>query len=128
MHEMSIAQAILDLARRHVPAGAVLRTVRVRVGPLRGIDPQCMQWAWQGLMAEQSDAAAPPALELTTLPWQVRCADCGDQWSPQELPQRCACGSERVRLIGGDEFQLVCIEVDEQPRGDVCKSKLSKTC
>jgi len=128
MHEMSIAQAILDLARGHVPSGAVLRTVRVRVGPLRGIDPQCMQWAWDALMAEQPSAAGPPALELTTLPWQMRCAGCGRQWESEQLPERCACGSDRVRLIGGDELQLVCIEVDDQPRGVVCKSKLSKTC
>jgi hydrogenase nickel incorporation protein HypA/HybF len=111
MHEMSIAPAILDLARRHVPKGAELRAVRVCAGPLRAIDPQSMQWAWQALMEEQS--AGPIALELTILPWNVRCAECGAQWESAEPAGRCACGSTEVRPSGSDRLQLVSIEVDD---------------
>jgi hydrogenase nickel incorporation protein HypA/HybF len=111
MHEMSIAPAILELARSHVPKGAVLRTVRVCAGPLRAIDPQSMQWAWQALMEEQS--AGPIALEFTSLPWRLRCTGCGAEWESAEAAGRCSCGSMEVRPSGSDQLQLVSIEVDD---------------
>ncbi|MGD0770516.1 MAG: hydrogenase maturation nickel metallochaperone HypA [Tepidisphaeraceae bacterium] len=111
MHEMSIAPAILDLARRHVPKGAALRTVRVCAGPLRAIDQQSMQWAWQALMEEQS--AGPITLELTILPWNLRCTTCGAEWESVDAIGRCSCGSTEVLPTGSDRLQLVSIEVDD---------------
>jgi Zn finger protein HypA/HybF involved in hydrogenase expression len=123
MHELSIAEAILDLARKSVPRGGTLRSVRMTSGPMRGIDPQCMQLAWQAM--GQRDVT----LRLTLLPWQMLCADCGRLWQQPELAERCACGSTRVRPIGGDELRLVSIEVDdaEEERSPSCMYTLSKT-
>lgn len=124
MHELSIAQAILDLARRNVPTGATLRSVRVDTGPMRCIDPRCMEMAWAGI--GQTDVS----LRLNVLPWRMLCADCGRKWEQPELAERCACGSSNVRPIGGDELQMLSIEVDDAQtdRSASCRSKLSKTC
>ncbi len=113
MHEMSIAEAIWDLAHSQVPPGAILRIVRVRAGPLRAIEPQSMQWAWEALSGERG--ACDIALELTTLSWRMRCEACGRQWNAPEIAERCGCGSACIRLVGGDELQLVSIEVDDLP-------------
>ncbi|MGD0462234.1 MAG: hydrogenase maturation nickel metallochaperone HypA [Tepidisphaeraceae bacterium] len=123
MHELSIAEAILDLARRHVPHGGTLRSVHMTAGPMRSIDPQCMQLAWQGI--GQCDVA----LRLNVLPWRMQCADCGRRWEQPELAERCACGSPQVHPIGGDELQLVSIEVDDaqEARSSSCTCRLSKT-
>jgi len=48
MHEFSIASSLLDLAKQHTPAGAVLRRIVMEAGPLHGIDREAMQWAWRG--------------------------------------------------------------------------------
>jgi hydrogenase nickel incorporation protein HypA/HybF len=123
MHEMSIAEAVLELARRNVPRGATLRGVRMLAGPMRAIDPECMEMAWQGL------GQTNVALKLNILPWQMQCAACGLQWQESELAEQCACGSTQVRPIGGDELQLLSIEVDDEAeRSQSCKCKLSKTC
>jgi len=114
MHEMSIAGAIWNLALSHVPPDATLRFVHVKAGPMRGIEPQSMEWAWQALMADEGDEHI--GLKLTTLPWRMRCAVCERQWEADELEERCQCGCGQVRLVGGDELQLVSIEVDEAPR------------
>ena len=114
MHEMSIAQSIWELARKRVPAGAMLRRVHVRAGPLRALDPESMQWAWDALSAEAG--ASEVRLDLATPPWTMRCADCNRQWESSELADRCACGSHRVEIIGGDELQLTSIEVDDAPQ------------
>ena len=58
MHELSIAESVLELAQRHVPPGQSLQRVSVRAGALRGIEPHAMDFAWRactlGLDAEGS--------------------------------------------------------------------------
>jgi hydrogenase nickel incorporation protein HypA/HybF len=112
MHEMSIAQAILNLAQEHVPPGSELRVVRMRAGPMRAIEPQSMQWAWEALVS--APASENVSLELTTSPWRMRCNCCGHEWEGDSLADRCTCGSRDVRPIGGDELQLISIEVDDR--------------
>jgi hydrogenase nickel incorporation protein HypA/HybF len=112
MHEMSIAQAILSLAEEHVPPGSALRIVRLRAGPMRAIEPQSMQWAWEALMAGPEEEHI--SLELTTLPWKMHCGGCGRKWESDELADRCQCGCADVRPVGGDELQLISIEVDDR--------------
>ena len=68
MHELSIAGAILDLAREHTPPEASLRIVHLSAGPLRGIDEVAMQHAW--LAVTDSTPLARVELELTQLPWR----------------------------------------------------------
>ena len=46
MHELSIAESLLRLAEEHAPRGAYVRIVRISAGPLRAIDPEAMQWAF----------------------------------------------------------------------------------
>jgi len=123
MHELSIAQSVLDLARSHVPPGATLLSIRMVAGPMRCIDPDCMQTAWLGIGQEDV------TLNMTVLPWKMRCADCGREWEDAELARTCACGSSRIRPIGGDELQLLSIEVDdaESERNPSCRCRLSKT-
>jgi len=111
MHEISIATAIWELAHDYLPEKAVLRCVRIHAGPMRAIDPDSMRWAWNALMLEKG--AKQIALELTMLPWELQCAACGRQWTAHELERRCTCGSDQIRLTGGNELQMVSIEVDD---------------
>src|SRR5208282_4586136 len=112
MHEWSIAQAILELARTHVPAGSRLSAVRVSAGPMRGIDPQCLQAAFNALNPSGPLQEHGVRLDLVELPWPMRCDECGRIWTAQELASHCACGSNRVRPSGGDDLELLSIEID----------------
>jgi Zn finger protein HypA/HybF involved in hydrogenase expression len=110
MHELSIAQAILELAAAHVPTGARLCAVRVSAGPMRGIDPQCLQAAFNALNPDNPQQAV--RLDLLELPWPMRCDDCGRSWTTDQLDSHCTCGSTRVRPTGGDDLELLSIEID----------------
>lgn len=125
MHELSIASAILDLARRHVPDGSTLCAVRLVAGPMRAIEPSAMQFAWEAVLADAGLEAV--RLELDLRPWTLSCPDCGRQWHADDLECRCTCGGERAFPVGGDELQVASIEVDENPKGAVpCASLSSK--
>ena len=61
MHELSIAIAILDRAKAHLPPGALLERVHVVVGRLRAVDPDALQFAWRAALA---DAGLASSIEL----------------------------------------------------------------
>ena len=113
MHELSIADSILDSARRHVPAGGVLCSVTVRVGPMRGIDQYAMECAWRAV-TDATDAE-DAQLVLDFLPWRLRCSLCGRVYSAGAVDAPCQCGSSFSHPLGGDELILDSLVVDEEP-------------
>jgi Zn finger protein HypA/HybF involved in hydrogenase expression len=51
------------------------------------------------------------------MPLQLACLDCQGTFEPGGATWSCpACGSERVRLQGGDECYLEAIDVEVGPR------------
>ena len=111
MHELSIASSILELARKHVPRGLVLLSVKVQAGPMRGIDPDAMELAWRACATlDESDI---PIIDLELLPWRLLCPDCGREYTAETAFAPCRCGGVRAQPIGGDELSVVSIEVDE---------------
>lgn len=110
MHELSIAEAVLELARKHVPPDALLRKVSLRVGRLRAIDGSAMELAWSAVLDGAPEGKV--ALEMTLLPWRLRCPDCAREFDADDYPARCACGSGGAMPIGTDDLQLESIDVD----------------
>jgi Zn finger protein HypA/HybF involved in hydrogenase expression len=78
MHELSIAQALLEGVARHTPPDAILQKVRVRIGPLHSIVPEAMTFAWSAATAGGPFEGA--LLEIEYLPWTLTCTDCERQW------------------------------------------------
>ena len=114
MHELSIAQSLYQLAESRTPKGSVVRKVHVRAGPMRGIEPTAMQWAWQSVTAGLALEGAQLVLEL--LPWRLHCPLCNREFSADDLFAPCSCGCQQTSLIGGDELSLICLEVDDPGR------------
>jgi hydrogenase nickel incorporation protein HypA/HybF len=110
MHEMSIAESILEIARRHTPDGQRLVVVSVRAGPLRAIDDLAMELAWQAVTT--GTAAAGCQLDLLQLPWHLQCPKCGCRWLDENRFAACTCGCDAPDAVGGDELQLTRIEVE----------------
>jgi Zn finger protein HypA/HybF involved in hydrogenase expression len=118
MHELSLAGSILEIARRSVPRGGRLRIVRVVAGPMRAIDPDAMQFAWESVTVDAGTNRID--LELDLRPWTLRCPECGCEWNSEQLECACVtCGCNRAFPLGGDELQVVSIEVDEQSTNDM---------
>lgn len=110
MHELSIARALLELARARTPAGMRLTRVNVAAGPLQAIDPVALSWAWESVTC---DTAMPPSVVVvTTTPWRLRCDACGQTFHSESIDARCVCGSDRSHPVGGDELVLETLEVE----------------
>lgn len=124
MHELSIARSLLSLTREHVPADAVVRAVRVRVGPLQAIDPSAMQLAWQAATEDTSYRGV--ALTLNLVPWELSCRSCGNRWFSRSWPGRCRCGGHSTAPIDADELTLESIDVTDEVGVKRTKSKPSQ--
>lgn len=110
MHEMSIATALAERVAAHVPEGARLLSIKLLAGPMRGIDPEAMAWAWKG--ATEGTPLAGAALHLTTSKWSLSCPACRRAWDSDQPDEPCACGHTAPDVRGGDELQLLSIEVE----------------
>ncbi|HKW02515.1 MAG TPA: hydrogenase maturation nickel metallochaperone HypA [Vicinamibacterales bacterium] len=54
MHELSLANSIFDIVRQYVPVdrAPLVRSVRVRVGELAGVEPDSLAWCFSAVTSE----------------------------------------------------------------------------
>jgi hydrogenase nickel incorporation protein HypA/HybF len=111
VHELSIAQAIVDVAARHAGESRVVR-VYVRVGHLRQVVPSALEFSF-GLCAHGTPVEGAE-LELEEVPVGVRCRDCAALSEPGGFPLACgACGGLAVDVVQGEELQVESLELEE---------------
>jgi hydrogenase nickel incorporation protein HypA/HybF len=112
VHELSIATSIAEQVKRHVPAQACVRTVEIRVGALRGLEPTSLEMCWQAVSSDPQLSGS--RLILDQLPWSITCPTCGRSW-PSPVPfVPCPCGEPSPRPTGTDELDLVAITIDDE--------------
>jgi len=110
MHELSIASAIVATAERHA-GGSPVAVVRVRVGRLRQVVPDSLQFCF-GMVARDS-VCAGARLELEVVPAVLRCAACEHEWELEEPPFWCPeCAGSEVAAVRGEELEVESIEIE----------------
>lgn len=114
MHEWSLAKMLLQQAARicREQGGQRLVEVRVQIGPLSGIEASLLASAFDQLVCESEISPTRLVVEETAL--VVRCRDCGDESELSNFDFRCpVCHSRAVRVVQGDQLQLVSVTVDD---------------
>ncbi len=114
MHELSIAESIIEIVRDNFPAnGGRLKSIKVRIGELAAVLPDSLEFCFNAITKGTTLEETRLVIERRGI--VARCADCGAESSVQELSFRCAaCGSVNVKLISGNELQVVEIEIDDE--------------
>jgi hydrogenase nickel incorporation protein HypA/HybF len=114
MHELAIAQNILEIVRQAVPEEQTpsIKWVRIRVGKLAGVVPDSLDFCFSAIVNETKMAQAGLAIEQ--VPTVSRCKECGHQFEIQDLIFLCpACKSTDLELVSGHELEVVEIELAE---------------
>jgi hydrogenase nickel incorporation protein HypA/HybF len=112
VHELSIAEALAAQVMRYTPAGARVREVEIKVGALRGLEPESLTMCWQAVTMDTPIAGATLSVDLR--PWAIDCPDCGRSWTSPVPFVDCECGNLTPIPVGGDELDLVSVTVDEE--------------
>jgi hydrogenase nickel incorporation protein HypA/HybF len=113
MHEMAIAQGILDIvldnAARHEATKVLL--IKLQVGAMTEVEPDSLRFCFTALAADTPAAAAE--LEVEIMPLVGRCRDCGREFAVERFCFVCpACGSAGVEVISGRELRVEHLEVE----------------
>ncbi|HEV2304572.1 MAG TPA: hydrogenase maturation nickel metallochaperone HypA [Candidatus Acidoferrales bacterium] len=113
MHEMGIANSVLDAVRkesRRFPESHVCKVV-VRIGELAGVDPEAVDFCFEALV--RGTSWEPLELEIEFCPRRYRCCSCGHSYAAQNDVSACpACGGTESQFSGGDELELAYLEVE----------------
>jgi hydrogenase nickel incorporation protein HypA/HybF len=113
MHELSIADAILQIALKHAD-GRRIESIEVEVGHLRQVVPDALAFAFtlvsEGTLAEGAE------LQLHHIPAAGTCRACGAHTEFDGFPLACrACGGLDVELVRGQELLVDALSMEGAP-------------
>lgn len=114
MHELAIAQNILDIVRQSVPEeqASAVRNVRIRVGQLSGLVPDSLDFCFGVIVKETRMRQAKLVIEQ--VPTVSRCMECARSFDVEDLAFICpACKSTNLELVTGKELEIVEIELED---------------
>ncbi len=113
MHEMGIAQNILEIALDAAKKEGATRITRINmvVGELRGIVPLQLTFCFS--IVAQDTMAAGAFLNVEEVPVSGHCNDCQSDFSVEEYQYLCPkCSSTNIQITGGTELRVKDIEIE----------------
>ncbi len=114
MHELSIAQSIVEMVQQHVPPSDWDRVVAVRlkVGVLSGVVSDSLEFSFQAITSDTSFRRA--RLEIESIPFRIQCNACQTTTVSESGFAVCSqCGSVETKILSGSELHVSEIELEE---------------
>lgn len=115
MHERSLVRSLLEQARQAIlPAlPESVRTIRMAIGPLAGVEPLLVREAFSDLRHE---AGWPQAeLQIDETPLTARCQACQYSFEIMQFKFECPmCQSRKVDVVSGDECRLISVDLIDE--------------
>ncbi|MFK3614661.1 hydrogenase maturation nickel metallochaperone HypA [Corynebacterium amycolatum] len=109
MHEVALSMQLAKVVTR-AAEGRTVRTVHLRIGALRQVVPETLSYAWD--FVSRDTGLGHAELEIDWVPAVVECAHGHrEQVGPLDGLLCPTCG-EPGRVISGEEFTIVDIDVD----------------
>lgn len=112
MHELSIAQNIVEIVEQHLPEIGVreVKSVKLKVGDLSGVVPDSLRFCFDAITAGTRLQSA--VIEIEHVPFVVRCNKCGEDSTNESGVVFCdSCGGRDVSIISGNELRITEIEI-----------------
>ena len=111
MHELAIAESIVNIAIRHADGRPVSR-VELEVGHLRQVVPSALEFAFE-LLADGT-VLEGAELAIEDVPARGRCRVCAAETTMSAFPLQCgSCGGLDVEVVAGDELLVTALELEE---------------
>ena len=112
MHELSIAEGVVEVALRHA-GGRRVAAVELKVGHLRQVVPSALEFAFE--LVSEGTLLEGAELRMEEVPAAGRCRSCGMDTPLPELPLCCRrCGSGDVEIRRGEELLVDALELEEE--------------
>lgn len=112
MHELSVTESVLEIACKHAEQAQAKKVTDIYlvIGKLSSIVDDSVQFYWdfisKGTICEEA------TLHFKRIPAEMVCLNCNHNYTlDDELTPCPQCGSARIKVVAGDEFNLESIEV-----------------
>lgn len=112
MHELSIAQNIVEIVQQHLPPDNTfpVKSVRLKLGAMAGVVADSLEFCFTAMTAGTRVEGA--TLEIEHVPLRARCGRCSATFTVDGSMFICpACDSTDLAIISGRELQVTEIEV-----------------
>ncbi|MGF1455717.1 MAG: hydrogenase maturation nickel metallochaperone HypA [Alphaproteobacteria bacterium] len=112
MHEMSLAQGVIDAIEAQAARDAFTRATRVvlEVGVLSCVDAHALEFCFGAVSRDTRAQGA--VLEIRTPPGRAHCFGCDGDVLIARRGEGCPdCGSHRLIVTGGEELKVKEMEV-----------------
>ncbi len=112
MHELSIAQSLVETIRETAAAhsGGRVRRVGIRVGELSGVQPDALQFSFDIIIRGTDLEGA--ALDIERMGLQQHCDACDKDYPVVEFTLVCPDCGAATRTVSGDELQMTYVELE----------------
>lgn len=112
MHEMSLAESILQIVEDTARANAAehVRSVRLEIGALSHVEERALRFCFDAVT--RGTVADGARLEVLGTPGRAWCMPCGESIALDRLGDACPlCGSYQLQVTHGEEMKVREIEV-----------------
>lgn len=112
MHEMAIAEGILDIALSYARQNDAARITKVGllVGDMAGVEVSSLSFCWSALAKGSLAEGAALAIERT--PVTARCLSCGKKGAVERYHFICLDCGGTLTLLSGRELRVAYLEMD----------------
>jgi hydrogenase nickel incorporation protein HypA/HybF len=113
MHEMALAQSIVELVQDHAQRDAFTRTrtIRLSIGAMALVDPRALEFGFDAV--SRGTVAEGARLVIERPAGTAFCMDCSGNVEVGAHGDPCpACGGYGWLLVAGDDMRVVDLEVD----------------
>lgn len=114
MHELSIAESILEILNRSVAREELsnVRTVNMKVGEMAGVVCESLEFSFKALTSGTPLAAA--SLSIEHIPFRIHCSSCNTTSPSRYGFSSCPrCSGTETRVVSGMELHVVSIDLCE---------------
>ena len=121
MHEMSIAQSILEVVQQYARANdhtcdvnaSRVKSIRLRIGEMAGVVPESLRFCFE--VAGEGTVAQGAELLIEEVPIRCLCTGCNLEFSAERFLFLCpTCGTTDVEVLSGNELDVVELDLLEE--------------
>jgi len=113
MHELSLAQGVLDIIEEQARRQRFSRVtaVRLEIGALAGVESEAMRFCFDAVT--RGSLAEGAALEILATPGAAWCMRCGETVPVEDRTSACPrCGGYELQVNGGTHLRVHDLEVE----------------
>ncbi len=113
MHEMSIAQSLVDILHEEMENhnATNLKSVKLNVGKLSAIVPEALSFCFEIIVSGTNMEGAKLLMDI--IPLKGVCRDCEQRFEIEDYAFSCPhCDSPNIKTIAGQDLSIVEMEVD----------------